>query len=263
MTRVALGIEYQGGAYCGWQAQPVVPSVQSRLEAAVASVAATPVQITAAGRTDAGVHACGQVVHFDCEHARSASAWVLGVNSALPPDISVSWAQAVPQHFHARYAATARSYRYLMLNRRARSALVAGRALLVHRPLEVARMNEAAAHLVGEHDFSAFRAAECQAQSPVRVVHALRVVRAGDWVWIEVTANAFLHHMVRNIAGLLLAVGRGDAPPVRAAEQLASRQRTLGEATAAAHGLYLWRVLYPVAFGLPCQSAMIWPGGAD
>jgi tRNA pseudouridine38-40 synthase len=260
MTRIALGIEYQGGAYCGWQSQPSAPSIQAALQSAVALVADAPVKLTAAGRTDAGVHALGQVAHFDCDHERNSSAWVLGANSALPPDISVGWAMPVAQHFHARYTAVGRSYRYLMLNRRARSALVAGRALLVHRPLDVARMNAAAAQLVGEHDFSAFRAAECQARSPVRAVQRLAVTRQRDWVWVEVTANAFLHHMVRNMVGLLLAVGRGDAPPDRAGEQLASRQRSTGEATAAAHGLYLWRVHYPPAFGLPEQSAMIWPG---
>jgi tRNA pseudouridine38-40 synthase len=262
MTRIALGIEYQGGGYCGWQSQQSVPSIQSALQSALAMVAATPVQLTAAGRTDAGVHALGQVAHFDCDHERSSSAWVLGANSALPADISVTWALPVPPHFHARYAATARTYRYLLLNRRARSALTAGRALLVHRALDVARMQAAAAMLVGEHDFSAFRAAECQAKSPIRRLSQLEVRRVGDWVWVEATANAFLHHMVRNLVGLLLAVGRGDAPPERAAEQLASRQRAAGEATAAAHGLYLWRVDYPAAFGLPGQSAMIWPGDA-
>jgi tRNA pseudouridine38-40 synthase len=262
LHRVALGIEYHGGAYCGWQSQAAAPSIQSALQAAVASVADMPVQLVAAGRTDAGVHALGQVAHFDCAHERGATAWVLGINSALAADISVSWASAVPPHFHARYAATARTYRYLILNRRARSALAAGRALLVHRPLDVERMNAAAALLVGEHDFSAFRAAECQARSPVRVVHALAVMRSRDWVWVEVTANAFLHHMVRNMVGVLLAVGRGDALPARAGEQLASRLRTTGEATAAAHGLYLWQVHYPSAFGLPEQSAMIWPGAS-
>jgi tRNA pseudouridine38-40 synthase len=260
MTRIALGIEYQGGGYCGWQSQQSVPSIQSALQAAVATVAAAPVQLTAAGRTDSGVHALGQVAHFDCDQQRNGAAWVLGVNSALPADISVNWAIPVAPHFHARYAATARTYRYLMLNRRARSALSAGRALLVHRPLDVASMNAAAAMLIGEHDFSAFRAAECQARSPIRLLSQLVVARHGDWVWVEVTANAFLHHMVRNMVGLLLAVGRGDAAPARAAEQLASRQRATGEATAAAQGLYLWQVHYPPAFGLPGQSAMIWPG---
>jgi tRNA pseudouridine38-40 synthase len=260
MTRIALGIEYRGGNYCGWQSQRSAPSIQAALQAAVAAVADAPIQLNAAGRTDAGVHALGQVAHFDCERQRSTSAWVLGVNSTLPADISVAWAVTVPQHFHARYTATARTYRYLILNRRARSALAADRALLVHRPLDLARMNAAAAQLCGEHDFSAFRAAECQARSPVRVVHRLAVARSDYWVWVEVTANAFLQHMVRNIVGLLLAVGRGDVPPTRASEQLVSRQRSTGEATAAAHGLYLWRVDYPPAFGLPAQSAMIWPG---
>jgi tRNA pseudouridine38-40 synthase len=253
-------VEYLGGGYCGWQSQTALPSVQQQVEAAISAVADEAVSITAAGRTDAGVHACGQVIHFDCERQRSGQAWMLGTNSNLPSDISLSWVAAVPGHFHARYAATARSYRYLMLNRRARSALAGDRALLVHRPLDVAAMNAAAGLLLGEHDFSAFRAAECQARSPMRVLHRLVVRRSGDWVWVEATANAFLHHMVRNLVGLLLAVGRGEAPPAQAALQLASRQRSTGAATAPAHGLYLWRVHYPAAFGLSGQSAMIWPG---
>lgn len=264
MPRIAVGVEYDGGAYHGWQSQATgVGTVQATLTAALARVADEPLDVVAAGRTDAGVHAAAQVAHFDSSAQRSAQAWLLGANTHLPATVSISWAREVPGHFHARYSASARTYRYLILNRRARSALAAGRALAVHRPLDVAAMNVAAAMLVGEHDFSAFRAAECQAHSPVRRVQALSVWRWRDWVWIEVTANAFLHHMVRNFTGLLLAVGRGDAPPERAAEQLASRARAEGEATAAAHGLYLWRVDYPQAFGLPADSAMIWPGSAN
>jgi tRNA pseudouridine38-40 synthase len=204
-----------------------------------------------AGRTDAGVHALGQVAHFDTDAVRAMRSWVLGANSELPPDISVAFAQAVPDHFHARFSAEARTYRYLVLNRSARSALWARRAAWVHRPLATERMAEAAAHLIGEHDFSAFRAAECQAKSPVRRLQRLNVSRSGDLVILEATANAFLHHMVRNLAGLLIAVGKGEAPPSWAAEVLAGRDRTRNAATAPAAGLYFAAVHYPGAFGLP------------
>jgi len=176
---------------------------------------------------------------------------VLGANTALPPDISLVWARAVPAHFHARYSAEARTYRYFILNRNARSALAARRAMLVHKPLDPLRMAEAAASLCGRHDFSAFRSAECQSHSPVRQLDSLMVRRAGEWLVIEATANAFLHHMMRNIVGLLVCIGRGDAPPSWAAEVLAGRDRGRGAPTAPAEGLYLWAVRYPAAFGLP------------
>ncbi len=251
MPRIAVGLEYLGGAYVGWQSQPTRPSVQGCLEAALAKVADEPVSVVCAGRTDAGVHARGQVAHFDTTARRSMRAWVLGVNTELPRDISVIWAQPVPAHFHARYSAEARTYRYLILNRRARGGLWEGCATWVHRPLDALAMAEAAALLEGEHDFSAFRAAECQARSPVRRLERLRVQREHAWVSIEATANAFLHHMVRNIAGLLIAVGKGDAPAGWAAEVLAGRDRRLAAPTAPAEGLYLWSVRYPEAFVLP------------
>ncbi len=255
--RIAVGIEYDGGAYCGWQQQSHAASVQAALEAALGRVADQRVDLICAGRTDAGVHAHAQVAHFDTAAQRSARAWLLGANTYLPHDISLLWARAVPDHFHARYGALARGYRYLILNRVARSALAAGRALVVHRPLDAAAMQQAAQWLIGEHDFSAFRSSECQARSPVRRLRSLRVMRNGDWIAIDISANAFLHHMARNIVGLLLAVGLGRAPPERARAQLAARVRAEGEATAPAHGLYLWRVQYPSAFGLPPDSAMI------
>jgi tRNA pseudouridine38-40 synthase len=255
--RLAVGIEYDGGAYCGWQLQAGAPSVQSAIEQALSRIADQPVSLICAGRTDAGVHAREQVAHFETEAVRSPRAWLLGANTQLPRDISLRWAHAVPQDFHARFSALARSYRYLILNRATRSALAHGRALVVYQSLEVAAMQEAAQWLIGEHDFSAFRSSECQARSPVRQLHSLRVARGGDWIAIDVTANAFLHHMVRNIVGLLLAIGQQRAAPARAREQLESRTRSTGEATAAAHGLYLWRVEYPAQFGLPTDSAMI------
>jgi tRNA pseudouridine38-40 synthase len=249
--RIAVGIEYQGSAYCGWQIQNAGRSVQGELERALSRIAHEPVSLICAGRTDAGVHARGQVAHFDTQAVRSAHAWLLGANAYLPPDISLRWVRKVPDHFHARYSALARTYRYLILNRSARSALACGRALLVHQPLDLAAMEQGARWLIGEHDFSAFRSSACQANTPMRQVLSVRLQRSGDWVSIEVTANSFLHHMVRNIAGLLLAIGRGRAPPERARLQLQSKVRREGEATAAALGLYFWQVQFPPGFGLP------------
>lgn len=259
MARLAVGIEYDGSRYHGWQTQPSAPNVQSIVEAALSSVAAQPVALTCAGRTDAGVHSLGQVAHFDTSAQRVANAWLLGTNRALPADISLRWVQTVPDHFHARFSALSRCYRYWILNRRARSALTAQRAWLVHRPLDEQAMQEAAQLLLGEHDFSAFRAAECQAHSPVRRILEHKVTRNGEWLCVQIRANAFLHHMVRNIVGLLVAVGRGDRPPEHARTLLLSRNRRLGEATAPAHGLYFWQVEYSSQFGLPADSAIITP----
>ncbi|HWX69208.1 MAG TPA: tRNA pseudouridine(38-40) synthase TruA [Steroidobacteraceae bacterium] len=253
--RIAVGIEYDGSAYAGWQAQSSVPTLQCVFEQALARVAAEPVSLTCAGRTDAGVHATGQVAHFDTHAARSLRGWVLGANSELPRDVSVAWAMPVPGHFHARYCAEARTYRYLIANRLARPALLRGRAAWIHRPLDHLRMHEAAQSLLGLHDFSAFRAAECQAKSPVRRMERLEVDRHGEFVVIEGTANAFLHHMMRNIAGLLVAIGRGDAPVEFAREVLSGRDRTRNAATAPAAGLYLLSVRYPAAFAVPAPRA--------
>jgi tRNA pseudouridine38-40 synthase len=257
MARLAVGVEYDGRHYHGWQTQPSAPTVQSLVEQALAGIAAQPVAVVCAGRTDAGVHAAGQVVHFDTTAQRSPSAWLLGTNSVLPPDISLRWVMEVPEHFHARFSALSRCYRYWILNRRVRSALAAGRAWNIHRPLDETAMQAAAALLLGEHDFSAFRAAECQAHSPVRRMTEAAVSRHGDWLCVQLRANAFLHHMVRNIAGLLVAVGRGEQPPGHAQTLLLARDRRQGEATAPAHGLYLWQVEYPLEFGLPEDSAII------
>jgi len=268
MIRIAVGLEYQGTRYAGWQSQQSVETVQVLAEAALGKVAAQGVSLICAGRTDAGVHARGQVAHFDTAAARTMRAWMLGANSELPRDISISWVRSVPAHFHARYSAEARTYRYLIFNRASRSGLLAARATWIHRPLDAERMAQAAAALEGEHDFSAFRAAECQAKSPIRRMERLAVTREGDWLTIEATGNAFLHHMVRNIAGLLIRIGKGDAPPSWAAEVLAGRDRRLSAATAPADGLYFWHVRYPAAFALPglCESrrhhgnAMMIPG---
>ena len=250
--RIALGIEYDGTAYNGWQRQKSGIGVQEVVEAALARVADHPLEVTCAGRTDTGVHASGQVVHFDTEAERSERGWVLGANSNLPPDVSVSWAQEVSESdFHARYSATSRSYRYVILNRFARSALSRNRAWWVHRPLDEARMLAAGQALVGEHDFSAFRAAGCQAKSTSRNVLSLDVSRTGDLVVIDITANAFLQHMVRNITGVLAEIGSGDREPDWAREVLESRDRTRGGVAAPPQGLTLVSVAYPANFGLP------------
>lgn len=255
--RVAIGIEYDGGAYAGWQTQADASAIQPLIERALARVADEPVALVCAGRTDAGVHACGQVAHFDTTARRARRAWVLGANTHLPADIALRWAQPVPDHFHARYSALSRVYRYLIVNRAARSALAAGRAHSVHQRLDVPAMQAAAQQLTGEHDFSAFRSSECQSRSPVRVLRQLQVERDGDWVRIELSANAFLHHMARNLVGLLLWIGRRQADPALAARLLARRERDARIVTAPAAGLYLWQVRYPPQFRLPGDSAMI------
>lgn len=243
--RIAIGIEYDGTAYNGWQRQRTGIGVQQRLEESIAHVADEPVEVTCAGRTDTGVHATGQVGHFDTRADRTDRGWLLGINSNLPDDINVSWARRVSDDFHARYSATARSYRYVILNRLVRSALYRKRAWWVHQPLDAELMHEAAQALLGEHDFSAFRAAGCQASRPFREITQISVTRDGDWVTLEVTANAFLQHMVRNITGTLAAIGRGDEEPGWIFEVLESRDRTRGGIAAPPHGLTLVSVTYP------------------
>jgi tRNA pseudouridine38-40 synthase len=251
MARVALGIEYDGSAYRGWQRQARARSVQGDLERALAAVADHPVQLVAAGRTDAGVHALMQVAHFDTSAVRPEQAWVLGGSAEAPDDVSVLWAREVPVGFHARFGAIARTYLYRILNRRVRPALERERSAWVRRPLDADSMHAAAEVLIGEHDFSAFRAAECQSSTPVRRVTNLAVRRTGDHVEITIRANAFLHHMVRNVAGSLIAVGLGDRPAHWVGEVLAGRDRTRAGATAAPQGLYFAGVEYDAAFGLP------------
>lgn len=249
--KIALGIEYDGTAYSGWQRQKNGPGVQERVEQALASIANEPVDVVCAGRTDAGVHALGQVVHFESRSRRSDRGWLLGANSNLPDDIAITWVRPVTDAFHARFSATARSYRYLILNRLVRSALHRQRAWWIHRPLEAGRMHRAAQCLVGEHDFSAFRAAGCQAKAPTRNVFAVSVSRNDDWVSIDICANAFLQHMVRNITGTLVAIGLGDETEGWIADVLASRNRTAGGMAAPSHGLTLLRVDYPDEYSIP------------
>ncbi len=225
--------------------------MQQRLEEALEIVANEPVEAVCAGRTDAGVHATGQVAHFDTGSERSERGWLLGANSNLPADVCVTWVKPVSGDFHARFSATARSYRYRILNRLQRSALYRKRAWWIHQPLEVPMMHEAAQRLVGRHDFSAFRAAGCQASSAEREVRRIAVTRQGDWVTLEVTANAFLQHMVRNIAGTLAEIGLGERPVQWAAEVLAGRDRGAGGVAAPPHGLTLFDVEYPAHFDIP------------
>lgn len=251
MPRIAFGIEYDGSAFAGWQAQPHAGTVQAVVEQALTAVADHPVAVIAAGRTDTGVHAALQIAHFDTAAERSDRAWVLGTNTNLRAEVSVLWAQAVPMEFHARFSALARSYCYVIRNGSQRPALDRDRVCWMRHPLDADLMHTAAQALVGSHDFSSFRAAQCQARSPVRDVESIRVWREGDLVKIAVTANAFLHHMVRNIAGVLMAVGRGKEPPRWVADVLAARDRCLGGVTAPPQGLYLVSVRYRPEFALP------------
>lgn len=249
--RCAAGVEYDGTRFFGWQRQSHARSVQGDVEAALSAVAACPVEVICAGRTDAGVHAEGQVIHFDTAAPRAERSWLLGTNSNLPSDAVLRWVRTVPADFHARFGARARHYRYTILNRDTRPALGRDRAAFVRQPLDAAAMREGAAALIGEHDFSAFRAAECQAASPVRRVLWLTVERRGEIIDIDVVANAFLHHMVRNIAGVLIAIGVGKRPPAWARAVLEGRDRAAGGVTAPAGGLRLLGVLYPRKFDLP------------
>jgi tRNA pseudouridine38-40 synthase len=262
--RVALGVEYDGSGFHGWQYQGDVRSVQELLEQAVSKVADHRVGVHCAGRTDTGVHATGQVVHFETPAKRSARSWVLGCNVNLPDDVSVSWAREMPEAFHARFSAVGRHYRYLILNRSFRSALWRNRAVWVHHPLDEQAMHRAGQSLVGTHDFSSYRALGCQAKHPVRTIHRLSVRREGELVSIDIHANAFLHHMVRNIAGVLMAIGKQEQPESWAETVLGYQDRTLGGVTAPPQGLYLTQVDYPVAFGLNevREVTMATPGSA-
>lgn len=256
MPRIALGIEYDGSAFSGWQTQLHATGVQAVLEAALSKVADHPVEVVAAGRTDAGVHASMQVVHFDTTATRSERGWMLGGNSNLPQHISVLWAREVPEVFHARYSAQARSYRYLILNRRPRPAIAFDRVCWIREPLDAALMHDTAQVLLGEHDFSSFRAAECQARTPIRNLYEIKVQRHCEVLILDVTANAFLHHMVRNIAGTLIAVGLGERPAAWVSEVLAVRDRRLGGVTAVPQGLYLVGVRYAPALQLPSLATL-------
>jgi tRNA pseudouridine38-40 synthase len=257
--RLALGVAYEGRRFHGWQSQPGGQTVQDHLESALSRFADLPVATVCAGRTDTGVHALQQVVHLDAQVQRDLSSWVRGTNRFLPADIAVQWCRDVPAGFHARNSARGRRYRYLLLESAVRPALEAGRCGWVFRPLDGQAMQRAAAHLLGEHDFSAFRAAACQALTPVKTLRQLDITRHGAYWRFDFEASAFLHHMVRNIMGCLVTVGTGAKPADWLAEVLASRSRQAAAPTFAPDGLYFVGPHYDAAYGLPEHtSAMDW-----
>jgi len=252
--RIALGISYLGSAYQGWQSQPSGQTVQDHLERALAQFADVPaISTLCAGRTDAGVHGLGQVVHFDTDINRAMHAWVRGSNRYLPADIAVQWAREVPAAFHARASATARRYAYVLLESAVRPSLETGRVGWVFRPLDQAAMQAAAAHLIGEHDFTSFRAAQCQAITPVKHLQRLEIRRRGAYWRLDFEANAFLHHMIRNLMGCLVAVGQGLRPPDWMADVLAARSRAVAAPTFAPDGLYFLGPVYAAHWGLPVE----------
>ena len=257
--RIALGLEYDGSAFCGWQTQPSGCGVQDHLQDALRRFADSPIEVTAAGRTDTGVHATAQVVHFDTDVVREANSWVRGPNACAGEALRVLWSHPVPDDFHARYSALSRTYRYLLLNEPVAPALLRHGVGWFHRPLDVERMREAAAALLGEHDFSAFRDSQCQSRSPIRTLMEARIDRRDTLVVFTFRANAFLHHMIRNLVGSLVYVGAGREEVAWIAELLASRDRRLAAPTFSPAGLYLADVEYDPAFGLPafrCQPLL-------
>jgi len=258
--RIVLGIEYDGAGFSGWQLQQGTRTVQGEVEAALAQVANHSLRVNCAGRTDTGVHALQQVVHFDTEAERSERSWVLGGNANLPEDVSIRWAQQIDDDFHARFSAIARSYRYVIHNVFARPALLRNRVCWRHGPLDEKLMNQACSHLLGEHDFTSYRALACQAKHAVRTIEQLSVQRQGQFVYIDIRANAFLHHMVRNIAGVLISIGQGEQPTHWTAELLQARDRSVGGVTARASGLYFLSAHYAQQYQLP--DAPVAPGFA-
>lgn len=249
--RVALGVEYDGAGFFGWQVQPDRPSVQSALEKALAAIAGESTSVVCAGRTDTGVHALMQVVHFDTAVTRPLSAWVKGVNANLPESVAVRWANEVPEDFHARFSALGRSYEYLLINRAVRPAVGSRQTGWFHLPLNLDAMQSAASTLIGKHDFSAFRSSECQARTPVRDLRSLTISRHGDIIRFRLEANAFLHHMVRNIVGSLVYVGKGRHAPEWLGDVLRSGDRARAAPTFQPQGLYLAGVTYEAKWGLP------------
>ncbi len=249
--KLAFGIEYDGSNYHGWQSQDDVATVQGVLEKAISQIADQPVRVYCAGRTDTGVHGLGQVVHIETDVIRKDSAWLFGVNANLPNDISVKWIKQVQEDFHARFSATRRVYQYYILNRQARSAFLSKKVVWERRPLSLEKMKQAASFLIGTHDFSAYRSQACQAHSPIRTIYRLELRKQGPIITLEIEANAFLHHMVRNISGVLMEVGMERAKPEWARDVLECRDRRLGGVTAPPDGLYLVKVFYPEIFDLP------------
>jgi len=252
--RIAAIVEYDGSGYSGWQLQDGTRTVQGQVEAAISMVANEPIRVTVAGRTDTGVHATAQVIHFDTNAERSPHSWVNGVNANLPDDVVIHWANPVDDQFNARFSATGRVYHYVILNRPVRPSFLRNRVTWERRPLDIGRMQQAANDLVGEHDFSSYRTVHCQAKNPVREVRSLQIWQDDNRVIFSIHANAFLHHMVRNIAGVLIYIGCGEQEVSWAKEILELRDRTKGGITAPADGLYLTRVEYPKSFKIPQLS---------
>jgi len=250
MSRIVLGIEYDGSLFLGWQWQKEGRTVQKTVEKALSKVADQEISVCCTGRTDSGVHALEQVVHFDTEAKRELKSWVMGGNINLPEDVRVIWAKHAVDDFHARYSAIARFYRYIILNRQMKSALSRKQVTWCFNPLDEVKMHQAAQALVGQHDFSSFRAKGCQSVSPNRLMHFIKVYREGENVIIDLSANAFLHHMVRNIAGVLMAIGAGDKPVSWTEELLEIKQRKQAGVTAQPYGLYLGGVYYPEKYGI-------------
>ncbi|MDH5710113.1 MAG: tRNA pseudouridine(38-40) synthase TruA [Gammaproteobacteria bacterium] len=256
-SRIALGVEYNGSRFNGWQMQlQDARTVQDQVQKALSKVADHPVSVVCAGRTDTGVHATAQVVHFDTTAERKLKAWVMGSNVHLPEDVSILWAKPVDNDFSARFSATKRSYRYVILNRSARTAIHGKQVTWVHDALDVEAMHAAAQALVGEHDFSSFRSSICQAKHARRMMHSINVSREGEYIYLDLCANAFLHHMVRNIVGSLLMIGRGEQPVTWMADLLALKDRSKAGPTAAAYGLYLVAVEYPQQYDLPSAGIL-------
>ena len=248
--RIALMVEYDGSQYHGWQSQAGLHTVQQVLERALSRVADREVSVVCAGRTDTGVHATNQIIHFDCEAERTVRAWIYGANACLPKDVCVKWGREMPDEFHARFSAISRAYRYVIYNSPIRPALLRSNVTWQYRPLDHRLMHEAGQCLIGEQDFTSFRALECQSKTPMRDVHSLKVERNGDLIVMDISANAFLHHMVRNIAGVLIAVGSARRPVEWVNDVLAAKDRKLGAETAPPYGLYLVGVGYPPEFSV-------------
>ena len=255
--KFAIGVSYCGAGMEGWQSQPSGNTVQDHLVRALSEIGGAPIAVTGAGRTDAGVHASAQVAHFDASVERPESAWVRGANSLLPEGIAVQWATPVAADFHARYSALSRTYRYVLYNHPVRPALLAGRTGWFHLPLDLEKMRKAVDCLVGEHDFSSFRSAECEAKTPVRIMQSAEIRASGPYVLFDFTANAFLHHMVRNIVGCLVYVGKGNQPPQWISKLIAAKDRRLAAPTFSADGLYLVGVRYDACWGLPAFPHMM------
>ncbi len=256
--RVALVVEYDGSQYHGWQAQPGLRTAQGVLEVALSRVADQAVDVVCAGRTDTGVHAIHQVIHFDSVKTRNIRSWIYGANAYLPKDLCIKTGKEVPDTFHARYSATARRYRYVIQNTQIRPALLRSNVTWQYRPLNHHLMHEAAQVLIGEHDFTSFRSVECQSKTPMRCVTQLHVWRKHDWVIVDISANAFLHHMVRNIVGVLMAVGSGQKTVAWVNEVLLAKDRRMGAETAPPYGLYLSDVTYPFEFEIAKPASTLW-----